>query len=42
MLDVERGFLEKNLKNFSQFKLDITFTDATSAMIEKEKLTQRS
>lgn len=40
ILDVGCGtgvFWKKNLKNFSQFKLDITFTDATSAMIEKEK-----
>ena len=31
------GVFGKKSKNFSQFKLDITFTDATSAMIEKEK-----
>tara|TARA_B100001250_G_C19780990_1_gene781868 strand:+ start:319 stop:1143 length:825 start_codon:yes stop_codon:yes gene_type:complete len=41
ILDVGCGtgvFWKKNLKNFSQFKLDITFTDATTAMIDKEKI----
>lgn len=40
ILDVGCGtgvFWKKNLNNFNQLKLDITFTDATSAMIEKEK-----
>ena len=40
ILDVGCGtgvFWKKNLKKFNQFKLNITFTDATSAMIEKEK-----
>ena len=41
VLDIGCGtgvFWKKNQDNFNQFNLDITFTDATSAMVEKEKI----
>ena len=40
ILDIGCGtgvFWKKNLNNFQNYKLDITFTDATEAMIEKQK-----
>ena len=40
ILDVGCGtgvFWKKNMENFNKYKLDVTFTDATEAMIEKEK-----
>ena len=40
ILDVGCGtvvFWKKNIKNFEKYKLDITFTDSSEAMIEKEK-----
>ena len=41
VLDVGCGtgvFWKKNLENFKKYNLDIVFTDATSAMVEKEKV----
>ena len=41
ILDIGCGtgvFWKKNLNNFQNYKLDITFTDATEAMIEKQKI----
>ena len=41
ILDVGCGtgvFWKKNMESFNQYKLDITFTDATEAMVEKEKI----
>jgi len=41
VLDVGCGtgvFWKKNVENFNKFELDVTFTDATSAMVEKEKV----
>lgn len=41
VLDVGCGtgvFWKKNIKNFEKYNLDITFTDATEAMVEKEKI----
>ena len=40
VLDIGCGtgvFWKKNQNNFNKYNLDITFTDATSAMVEKEK-----
>ena len=40
VLDVGCGtgvFWKKNIENFKDFKLDITFTDFSDAMVEKEK-----
>ena len=40
ILDIGCGtgvFWKKNKDNFNKYNLDITFTDATSAMVEKEK-----
>ena len=40
VLDIGCGtgvFWKKNKDNFNKYNLDITFTDATSAMVEKEK-----
>tara|TARA_B100000989_G_scaffold286033_1_gene254294 strand:+ start:1463 stop:2284 length:822 start_codon:yes stop_codon:yes gene_type:complete len=40
ILDIGCGtgvFWKKNMENFNKYKLDVTFTDATEAMIEKEK-----
>ena len=40
VLDIGCGtgvFWKKNIDNFKKYNLDITFTDATSAMIDKEK-----
>ena len=31
-------FGKKNIENFKKYQLDITFTDATAAMVEKEKV----
>ena len=41
VLDIGCGtgvFWKKNQNNFNKYNLDITFTDATSAMVEKEKV----
>ena len=41
ILDVGGGtgiFWKKNIENFKKYNLDIVFTDATSAMVEKEKI----
>ena len=41
ILDVGCGtgvFWKKNIDSFKKYKLNITFTDATSAMVEKEKI----
>ena len=41
ILDVGCGtgvFWKKNMENFKKYNLDIIFTDATSAMVEKEKI----
>lgn len=41
VLDVGCGtgvFWKKNIDNFKKYNLDIVFTDATSAMVEKEKV----
>ena len=41
VLDIGCGtgvFWKKNINNFKKYKLDITFTDATEAMVEKERV----
>ena len=41
ILDIGCGtgvFWKKNIQNFKDFKLDITFTDFSEAMVEKEKV----
>ena len=41
ILDIGCGtgvFWKKNMESFNRYKLDITFTDATEAMVEKEKV----